>query len=282
MKFLVAINSLLRTLAALVFVGLLVAVAYFGYTEYFARERAQQAMKAELDQTKETLARTASELEQRREQVSALTEQVADLRSEVAEKQKQIERLQTAVRLLKVDRRVAYLDCLELQPGDDGNPPRAKLRFVEIDPHGRPVGEPRLLEVAGDKVYVDALVVKFEDRLVEESDPLRAASLCLFQRIFGDRQSPAEGVPVDAEDQQPQVYRSGEAMTEFERELWGQFWDYARDEQKAKAAGIRAAHGQAVYLAMEPGTRYKITIRASDGLTLTREGPIPADVNGAL
>lgn len=282
MKFLMAINSLLRTLAGLAFVGLLVAVAYFGYTEYFARERAQQAMKAELDETKNKLAQTASELQERLQQVNVLTEQVADLRTEVAEKQKQIERLQTAVRLLKVDRRVAYLDCLRLQPGDDQNPPRAQLRFVEIDPQGRPVGEPRLLEVMGDKVYVDALVVKFEDRFVEESDPLRAASLCLFQRIFGDRQSPAQGVLVDEEDRQPRVYQSGNAMTDFERELWRQFWDYARDEEKAKAAGIRAAHGQAVYLAMEPGTRYKITIRASDGLTLTREGPIPADLNGAL
>ncbi len=282
MKFLLAVNALLRTLAGIILVGLLVAAAYFGYSEYFAREKAQQAMKAELDKTKEKLAQTASELEDRRKEVNTLTKQVADLRNEVAEKQRQIERLQTAVRLLKVDRRVAYLDCMEVQPGDETTPPRAKLRFVEIDPQGRPVGQPRLLEVKGDKVYVDALVIKFEDRFVEESDPLRAASLCLFQRIFGDRQSPAEGERLDEENQQPEVYGSTGAMTEFERELWRQFWVYARDEEKAKANGIRAAHGQAVYLTMEPGTRYRITIRASDGLTLLREGPIPADINASF
>jgi len=152
---------------------------------------------------------------------------------------------------------------------------KTTVRFVEVDDHGRPVEKPRTFVVQGDKVYVDALVVKFEDKYVEEGDPLRAASLCLFQRVFGNAQSPDEGVRIDRENDQPAVYKTGQVRSDFERELWAQFWEFARDEEKARQAGVRAAHGEAVYVLVQAGTRYRLTLRASDGLSITPAGPIP-------
>jgi hypothetical protein len=82
-------------------------------------------------------------------------------------------------------------------------------------------------------------------------------------------------VRIDRENDQPAVYKTGQVRSDFERELWAQFWDFARDEEKARQAGVRAAHGEAVYVLVQPGMRYRLTLRASDGLSITPAGPIP-------
>ena len=35
-------------------------------------------------------------------------------------------------------------------------------------------------------MYVDAWVIKYDDALVEQGDPLRSTSVCLFRRVFGE------------------------------------------------------------------------------------------------
>ena len=66
-------------------------------------------------------------------------------------------------------------------------------------------------------------------------------------------------------------------LSELEREIWGKFWEYANDPVKAEKVGVRAAHGEAPYIKLMPGKRYKVTLRASGGLSLIPED-LPPDV----
>src|SRR5207245_1415120 len=119
-------------------------------------------------------------------------------------------------------------------------------RFTELDSQGDIVGEPRELTLEGDEVYVDALVIKFEDNFVTAGDALKGKALLLFRRVFTDRRRPAEGDVLDREGQIPQSYAAERAPTAFERELWARFWELANDPDEARRRGVRALHGEAV------------------------------------
>ena len=60
-------------------------------------------------------------------------------------------------------------------------------------------------QIDGDQVYVDYLRVTFDDKYIEESDLDRSTAICLFQRIFGEYQDPAEGFHLDTVGTRPIV-----------------------------------------------------------------------------
>lgn len=286
MKLLEAVRTILASLVSLALLAVLGGGLYFGYTLYERSRQAQEEVQKKLAEKESEVARLTVELQakqadlaQKETQIAQLTSDLQSAREELQKKEKEIQRLNTAIQLLKVDRRVAFLDVLSQEKDETGQPVKTTVRFVEVDDDGHPVEPPRTFTVLGDKVYVDALVVKFADHFVEQGDPLRAASLCLFQRIFGNSQAPDSGVRIDRENDQPAVYRTGQVKSDFERELWAQFWEFAKNEAKAREAGIRAAHGEAVYVQAVPGTRYRLSLRASDGLSIVPEGPVP-DLSG--
>ncbi len=246
MKVLQTLNNLVGAVVSLAVLGVLAVAAWFGYHTFYTRHALER------------------DLEAKQKEIVALNE-------ELDAKRREITRLETAMRLLKVDHRVAYLDVLK-QAGSakDGNL-TTTFRFTEVNPEGKPLQENREFTVRGDMVHVDALVVKFDDKSIEEGDPLRSTSLCLFKRIYGDKQKPEEAYALDREGAQPAAYRGGKETTDFERRIWEGFWDYANDAEKQSKAGIRAAHGQGVFQKMVPGKRYRLQLRASDGLSVVPE-----------
>lgn len=189
-------------------------------------------------------------------------------------KDREIQRLQIANQLLKVDRRVARIDVLSQTGSAKAGDLATKFTFEEIGANNQPLGLPRTFTVRGDLVYVDAWVIKYEDRLVESGDPLRSMSVCLFRRIFGESQEPRDGFVLDSVGSPPAAYRTGETVTDSEREIWSKFWDYANNPALAGQAGIRAAHGEAPSIKLMPGKHYRISLRASGGLEIvTEEAP---------
>ena len=123
-------------------------------------------------------------------------------------------------------------------------------------------------------IYVDAWVIKYEDRFVESGDPLRSMSVCIFRRIFGESQEPRAGFVIDSVGSTPAAYRTGGTMTDSEREIWSKFWEYANNPVLAGRAGIRAAHGEAPSIKLMLRKRYRILLRASAGLeNVTEEAP---------
>jgi cell division protein FtsB len=205
-----------------------------------------------------------------------LAEKTAALVAKTAEAERltlQNEKLDLALRLLKVDHRVAEIDVLEQRQGDERQ--LTKFQFVELDKNGDRVGEKKVFTVEGNTIYVDAWVIKFSDALVEGADPLRSTSVCLFRRIFGEYQEPSEGFALDAAGSRPSVYSQGNSMSPLEHDIWSNFWDYANSPAKSKAAGLRAAHGEAPSIRLEMGKRYRVELRASAGLSIVAEDAPP-------
>ena len=175
--------------------------------------------------------------------------------------------LEAAVRLLRHAERRARIVVLDQGPGAEGHL-TTRIRFSELDPQGDLIGEPRELTLEGDEVYVDALVVKFEDTFVTAGDALKGKALLLFRRIFSDRRRPADGHVLDREGQMPQAYAAERAPTAFERELWARFWELANDPEEAKRRGVRALHGEAVSTRLRKDRVYAITLRSTGELTI--------------
>jgi len=175
-------------------------------------------------------------------------------------------RLQEALSRLGNEFRVADI-VVTGRTGGRGREARTTFRFHEYDRFLNPL-PPREFTVAGDVAYFDALVLKFEDSWVGAGDPLRGRSLHLFRRVFGEYQAPADGFPIDAagEDGVPDALRVGAG--EFERSLWKRFWEFAADPDGAAKEGVRVAQGEAVYLRLEVGRTYRLTIEADGGLNL--------------
>ena len=243
-----SLAAALRSIVSLVILALLATGGWFGYRVYDENKQVERDLA---------------------EKTAALAEKTA----EVEKLTVQNEKLDLALRLLKVDYRVAEINVLEQRQEKDR--PQTKFQFVELDTSGSPIGEKKVFTVEGSTIYVDAWVIKFSDALVEKADPLRSTSVCLFRRIFGEYQEPSEGFALDAAGSRPSVYSPGNSMSPLEHDIWNNFWDYANNPAKAQQAGLRAVHGEAPSIRLEMGKRYRVELRASAGLSIVAEDVPP-------
>ncbi len=247
------VNSTVRTLSL---AGLVCLVGFTGYTvysHYTANERVLKGMEAELQDANLRLNSLQSELD--------------TTRVELSEKIEQIEKLETALHLLKTDQRLAQLSVIGIEKDEEGAVVSSELEFVELSPGGDTLSEPKRFTLPGDLIYVDNWVIKFDDSYVEQADIERGTSLVLFRRVFSERQQPNEGVSLDEVGMRPQAYARGGNMTEFERNLWNDFWEFANDPRKAAEMGVRAANGEAISIQVREGMTYHLKLRSSGGLS---------------
>ncbi len=241
------INSAVRTTLLTGLVGMLGFGGYYGYNEYTKKER---TIKEQADKIRLT------------------EEELVKLGNEVKQKIAQIEKLETAMHLLKIDQRLAQLRVLGIDRDENGKATKSRLEFVELSPQGEPMSKPKQMELAGDLIYIDNWIIKFDDSYVEKGDIERGTSLCLFRRVFSEDILPTDGIPLDEVGMRPQAYARGGAMSDFEKKLWTDFWEFANDPKKAADMGIRAANGEAVSIKVREGKTYNITLRASGGLSI--------------
>jgi hypothetical protein len=284
------INSLIRTILALTVFGGVGAAGWYGYTTYNATEIDGQRKDAALQAKEQELAKTLTQVKMQARELATkdaelagkeakITEQkteIATLDQEVAEQKVEIQRLDTALRLHKLERRLAQVRVLDTGVDQASGRKFSKIEFVELNEQGDPVGEPKPFSLDGETVYVDYWVVKFEDKYVEQADLERGMSICMFNRIFGDLQTPTDGFSLDEPGQRPGSYARGSVMSDFEKKIWEDFWKIANDPQQAAQLGIRALHGDAVSIKVEKGKTYRITVRASGGPEITVDQERPA------
>ena len=240
-------NSVVRTMIFLAVSGGVGYGGFLGYQNYIKPGIDAKAAYAELDQLK------------------------VDFEKQKVEHEKtQVEngRLKTSIQLLKVDRRLANVEVLETSTNDDGEP-IMNVRFTEYDQFGDAIGSSKDFELRGDTMYVDCWVVKFGDKYVEQADALRSASLCVFKGIYGNLDGPegSQSLDTNSVEDFPSVY-SEDRKTAFEEQIWGDFWRLANDEDSQEELGIRAIHGQANYLRVQPGKTYEVNVRSSGAASL--------------
>ena len=206
----------------------------------------------------------------------AKNQELTQLGEDLEAKRKEVQRLETALKLLKVEHRIGRIEVVSQEGSRQTEDLATQFSFVEVDRQGNPMDEPRRFSIAGDVVYLDAWVIKFTDDYVERGDLLRSTSVCMFRRIFGEAQRPVDGFELDPVGAQPTAYRTGEP-SEFEQELWSEFWSYANDPEKAKTKGVRAMHGEAPSIKLMPGKSYRVQLRASGGLSVVPEDATAAE-----
>lgn len=205
-------------------------------------------------------------LGQLEEENGKLKEELAEQLETIETQQEEIDKLGLGLKLLKTDRRVANVTVLDQGVDEEGI--WTEVAFLETDLDGMPVGQPKQLTLRGDKLYIDYLVVQFDDRFVEEADPLRGKALCLLQSIFSDRQEPGDGFRIDTVGTRPSVYGDGQKLNEFQQEIWRNFWDIAHDVERQQSLGVRSVNGQAVSMKLREGYTYTFTIRSDGGFAV--------------
>lgn len=280
LKVITALNTFLGTVLALGIIGALSYGGWFAYRSYhaekFAREDLQEAEVA-LENAEQQLAERKIEVADLSRNLQVTTRQRDALEVDLAASRKEIERLDTAMRLLKVDHRLARVTVISQQGSRETNDLSTRFQFVEVDDQGAPVEEPREFNIAGDLLYIDGWVIKFTDDYIEQGDLLRSTSIYMFRRLFGEDQRPLDGFELDSQGKRPAAYRTGEQPSEFEQDLWDRFWDYANNPEQSRAKGVRAMHGEAPSIKLMPGKSYRVQLRASDGLSIVPEEEAPVD-----
>jgi hypothetical protein len=257
----------LRTALGFAIIGGVSAMSWLGYSAYNNSQTQAQRAAEDLASARSTLDATRKDLRQARTEID-------ELGVEIKEQAVEIDRLATSLRLIKVDHRVARLNVLDQTVDEETGEITSKIQFVEIDDRGQAIGTPQQFELQGSIVYIDGWIVKFDDKYIEEADIERGSSLVLFRRLFGEYQQPNEGFVLDEAGKTPMAYVQSGKASELQTKIWRDFWSIANDSKKARELGIRAAHGDAPSIKMRKGMSYKIELRASDGLSITPDGPI--------
>jgi hypothetical protein len=74
---------------------------------------------------------------------------------------------------------------------------------------------------------------------------------------------------IDIEGQAPEAYTERQAPSGFEKDLWKRFWELANNEKMAQERGVRAIHGDAPYMRLEPDRVYEICLRSTGEVIIT-------------
>ena len=248
------INSVTRTGIFLVTSVVVGYLGFAGYKHYIEPGLEAKQAKEELEELQLVLANQQQE--------------IASARKEIEQTQAENGRLKVSMQLMKIDRRMGKVKVLASSVNDAGEP-IMNVRFTEYNELGDQIGASRDFELRGNNMYIDCWVVKFGDKYVEENDALRSASLCVFKGIYGNLDGPegSQSLDSDSIDEFPVVYGQ-QRKTDFEQQIWSDFWELANDSESQEDYGIRAIHGQANYLRVKEGQTYEVTVRSSGAASL--------------
>jgi hypothetical protein len=224
--------------------------------------------------------RDAVELESARAEIDKLSgaltatkDQLAKTEADLEASEREVQELTVRLALLKIDHRVARIEVVGQEPSaDDPDRVVTTIRFLEFDRTGEQTGPEQLIEIEGTRLYLETLVIKFDDQYVEAGEFLRGTSLCLFNRVFSERVAPKDGVEIDQPGTHPTPYLEGDSEMElYHAELWDKFWEYANNPEAAATKGVRAIHGEAPFMEVRPGKSYRVELRSSGGLSIQPE-----------
>ena len=245
------INSLIRTVLALTVFGGVGVAGWYGYTTYNAAEIEGQRKDAALQAKEQELAKTRQQVKVQEQELAAkdtelankqakITEQktqIDTLNQEVVRQKAEIQRLDTALRLHKLQRRLAQIRVLET--GTD------QARAQVLQDRIRGTERTRRSGWRAETVFparrdgVRRLLGREIRRPVRRASGLGTRHVnCLFNRIFGDLQTPKDGYTLDEPGKRPGNYTRGGVMSDFEKKIWDDFWTIANDPQQAAQLGI--------------------------------------------
>lgn len=193
----------------------------------------------------------------------------SSVEAQLEREQQRTAELRQIVQRLTAERRVADVMVTDQRKIDGVL--RTSIVFVEYGKDDAALPAKRFT-IDGNMIHLDAMVVKFDGKFVEQNDPLRGHSVALFTRLYGDTQTPAQGFPIDEPGSVPAVYCDNDPkVRQFQKELWENFWRLADDPGYRTEMGVRIAQGEGLWRPFEPDHLYTITLESNGGLNIRSE-----------
>ncbi len=147
------------------------------------------------------------------------------------------------------------------------------IKFLEYDVKGKPL-TPKYFTFKGNLIQFQTLVVRFDDKYIEEGHRMKGKSIYLFLKAFVLDGKNTQEFEIIKADSVPDGYRVGDPPSPFEKEIWRRFWKYALDPEKRKQMGIKNAQIEAPGSVFVPGTIYTLIIEHHGGIRIDTR-PIP-------
>ncbi len=171
------------------------------------------------------------------------------------------EALKQAIANLTAEEAVGYAKVLK-QEEREGRL-FTRFLFVVTDPKDE---TKRVLEkefeVEGDVVFFDALIVKFDKKVVMDG---RERALFLWRRVYSDKMTPENGFVIEVAGGEPERYAPICAKLSIkEREtFWTEIWRLSDDPERLAQSGVRVVYGNVAYKKIRPGLIYRFMVDAS-------------------
>ena len=181
--------------------------------------------------------------------------------------------LRNVVRNLKADSRIAEVLVTESSLDEYTRKYTTTIKFLEYDVKGKPL-KAKYFTFKGNLIQFQTLVVRFDDKYVEEGHRLKGKSIFLFLKAFVlDGKNTQEMVITQAHEI-PAGYKTSETPNYYEKEIWARFWKYALDPAERVRRGIKNAQIEAPGSVFIPGTIYTLVIEHDGGIRIDTR-PIP-------
>ena len=216
------------------------------------------------------------------------------------------------IRNLEAESRLAEVLVVESSLDEYTRTYTTTIKFLEYDVKGRPL-QPKYFTFKGNLIQFQTLVVRFDNKYVEQGHRMRGKSIHLFLKAFvldgantqefpittpgrvSGKEEPRGGVPFVRlfdglfaktaprptlpESIVPEGYRVGNPPNYFEREIWARFWKFVLEPAERERLGIKNAQVEAPGSVFIPGTIYTLLLENDGGLRIDTR-PIPEILRG--
>lgn len=174
------------------------------------------------------------------------------------------EELKTAITNLSQEDQIGYAKVLS-QETRDGQL-FTRILFVEADPEDFTKQILRKeYEIQGDVIHFDTLIVTFGSELVMDG---KERAMYLWRRIYGEKQTPEQGFPIEAAGQPSPRYAQlcKKLSIEDGQLFWDEIWQLSNNPKRLEKLGIKAVYGNAVYRQLKPGLIYIFKVSGTGAL----------------
>ncbi len=147
------------------------------------------------------------------------------------------------------------------------------IKFLEYDVNGRPL-KAKYFTFKGNLIQFQTLVVRFDDKYIEEGHRMKGKSIYFFMKAFVLDGKNTQEFKITDPEEVPGGYRVQDPPGKFEKAIWKKFWRYALDPDERKKIGIKNAQIEAPGSVFVPGTIYTLIIEHDGGIRIDTR-PIP-------
>lgn len=179
---------------------------------------------------------------------------------------------------LEADSRVAEVLVTGVNYNEKDKKAYTTIKFLEFDTKGNPL-EPKYFTFSGNIIQFQSLVIRFADIHIRQASKFKDKSAYLFWKVFMLDGKNTQEYEITKLNEIPEGYELELKGTEFEKELWRHFWEYAFDADDRKRTGIKNVQIEAPGTMFIPGVIYTIRIEHDGGLRIDNS-PIPQILKG--